>query len=129
MDNENFLIDTDSYKSSHYLQYPPGTTSMFSYIESRGGEYNKTVFFGLQYYLKQYLKHRVTVEEVEEAKEFFEAHGEPFNYEGWMYIAKDLGGKLPVRIRAVPEGSVVPPSFGWYPGSKQCYLGSGILLM
>src|SRR5208283_4265477 len=81
---------------------------MFSYIESRGGEYNKTVFFGLQYYLKKYLTHRVTVEEVEEAKEFFEAHGEPFNYDGWMYIAKVLDGKLPVRIRAVPEGSVIP---------------------
>lgn len=105
---ENIIIDTDSYKSSHYLQYPPGTTSMFSYIESRGGEYESTVFFGLQYYLKKYLSHRVTVEEVEEAKEFFEAHGEPFNYEGWLYIAKELGGKLPVRIRAVPEGSVVP---------------------
>ena len=105
---ENIIIDTDSYKASHYLQYPPGTISMFSYIESRGGEYNKTVFFGLQYYLKQYLTHRVTIAEVEEAKEFFEAHGEPFNYEGWMYIARDLKGKLPVRIRAVPEGSVVP---------------------
>jgi nicotinamide phosphoribosyltransferase len=105
---ENYLIDTDSYKVSHYLQYPPGTTSMFSYIESRGGEYNKTVFFGLQYYLKRYLSHRVTVAEVEEAKEFFEAHGEPFNYEGWMYIATELEGKLPVRIRAVPEGTVVP---------------------
>lgn len=105
---ENFLIDTDSYKSSHYLQYPPGTTSMFSYIESRGGEYNKTVFFGLQYYLKRYLSHRVTMDEVEEAKAFFEAHGEPFNYEGWMYIAKELKGKIPVRIRAVPEGSVIP---------------------
>jgi len=105
---ENFLIDTDSYKSSHYLQYPPGTSSMFSYIESRGGEYNKTVFFGLQYYLKKYLTHRVTIEEVEDAKSFFEAHGEPFNYDGWKYIATKLEGKLPVRIRAVPEGSVIP---------------------
>jgi nicotinamide phosphoribosyltransferase len=111
--NENYLIDTDSYKSSHYLQYPPGTISMFSYIESRGhsGEgYNKTVFFGLQYYLKRYLTHRVTVAEVEEAREFFTAHGEPFNYEGWMYVATELEGKLPVRIRAVPEGTVVPNS-------------------
>lgn len=105
---DSYIFDTDSYKASHYLQYPPGTTSMFSYVESRGGEYDKTVFFGLQYYLKKYLTHRVTVAEVEEAKEFFEAHGEPFNYEGWMYIAKELGGKLPVRIRAVPEGTVVP---------------------
>jgi nicotinamide phosphoribosyltransferase len=108
---ENIIIDTDSYKASHYLQYPPGTTSMFSYIESRGqgdGGYNYTVFFGLQYYLKKYLTHRITVKEVKEAKEFFEAHGEPFNYEGWMYVAKKLKGKLPVRIRAVPEGTIVP---------------------
>lgn len=104
----SYLFDTDSYKVSHYLQYPPGTTSMFSYIESRGGEYDKTVFFGLQYYLKEYLSHRVTPEEVERAKTLFAVHGEPFNYEGWMYIAKNLKGKLPVRIRAVPEGTVVP---------------------
>jgi nicotinamide phosphoribosyltransferase len=104
----SYLFDTDSYKVSHYLQYPPGTTSMFSYIESRGGDYDKTVFFGLQYYLKEYLTHRVTVEEVEQAKALFAVHGEPFNYEGWMYIAKELQGKLPVRIRAVPEGAVVP---------------------
>jgi len=108
--NINFLspvFDTDSYKVSHSVQYPPGTTSMFSYIESRGGDYNETVFFGLQYYLKKYLTHRVTVEEVEKAKELYAAHGEPFNYEGWMYIAKDLGGKLPVRIRSVKEGTVL----------------------
>lgn len=104
----SYLFDTDSYKVSHYLQYPPGTNSMFSYIESRGGEYYETVFFGLQYYLKEYLTHRVTVEEVKKAKEFFDVHGEPFNYEGWMYIAQELEGKLPVRIRAVPEGTVVP---------------------
>jgi nicotinamide phosphoribosyltransferase len=81
---------------------------MFSYIESRSGDYDKTVFFGLQYYLKEYLTHRVTVDEVEKAKELYAIHGEPFNYEGWMYIAKELGGKLPVRIRAVPEGTIVP---------------------
>lgn len=104
----NPIIDTDSYKSSHFLQYPAGTEYMFDYIESRGGKYDKTVFFGLQYILKQYLTHRVTVAEVEEAKTFFEAHGEPFPYEGWLYIATELEGRIPVRIRAVPEGSVVP---------------------
>lgn len=109
MNIENFLIDTDSYKSSHWLQYPAGTTYMFSYIESRsGGEYPETVFFGLQYYLKKYLTHTITEAEVEEAKDFFTAHGEPFNYDGWMYIARDLKGKIPVRIRSVPEGSVIP---------------------
>lgn len=104
----SYLFDTDSYKTSHYLQYPPGATSMFSYIESRGGLYPETVFFGLQYYLKEYLTHRVTTEEVEKAAKIFAAHGEPFNYDGWMYVAKELKGKLPVRIRAVKEGSVIP---------------------
>ena len=104
----SYLFDTDSYKVSHYKQYPPGTTSMFSYIESRGGEYPETIFFGLQYYLKEYLSHRVTIEEVEKAKELFAVHGEPFNYDGWMYIAKDLEGKIPVRIRAPQEGSIIP---------------------
>jgi nicotinamide phosphoribosyltransferase len=104
----SYLFDTDSYKVSNYLQYPPGTTSLFSYIESRGGDYDYTVFFGLQYYLKEYLLHRVTVDEINKAAAFHAIHGEPFNYEGWMYIAKELNGKIPVRIRAVPEGTIVP---------------------
>lgn len=104
----NYLFDTDSYKVSHFKQYPPGTTSMFSYIESRGGEYDKTVFFGLQYYLKEYLSHQVTVEDVEKAKKLFDLHGEPFNYDGWMYIARELNGYIPVRIRAPQEGSIIP---------------------
>lgn len=104
----SYIFDTDSYKVGMFKQYPPGTTSMFSYIESRGGEYPETVFFGLQYILKEYLSHRVTAEEVELANKFWTAHGEPFNYDGWMHIATKLKGKLPVRIRAVPEGIVIP---------------------
>lgn len=83
---------------------------MFSYIESRGGKFDKTVFFGLQYYLKQYLLRGISEEDVDEADEFYKAHGVPFNREGWDYIARlhKHGGGLPVRIRAVPEGTVVP---------------------
>jgi nicotinamide phosphoribosyltransferase len=104
----NLILDTDSYKASHWLQYPPGTTAIYSYLESRGGKYAQTVFFGLQYILKKYLSQPVETWMVEEAKQFFQAHGEPFNEEGWMYIAQDLKGHLPIRIRAVAEGSVVP---------------------
>jgi nicotinamide phosphoribosyltransferase len=110
MSDYNLILDTDSYKASHWLQYPPNTTSVFSYIESRGGRHSETVFFGLQYYLKKYLCKTVTEEHVQEAKEFYAAHGEPFNEEGWLYIVRELGGKLPLRIRAVPEGEVVPTS-------------------
>lgn len=103
----NLLLDTDSYKSSHYKQYPEGTTSMFSYFESRGGRFNDVLFFGLQAVIKKYLCQQLTFDMVEEAKEIFEAHGEPFNYNGWKALVYDYD-YLPVRIRAVPEGMVIP---------------------
>lgn len=108
MENYNIVLDTDSYKASHWLQYPPKTTSVFSYIESRGGKHPETVFFGLQYLLKKYLTRQVKMSDVLEAEEFYKAHGEPFNREGWEHICSDHDGHLPIRIRAVPEGTVVP---------------------
>lgn len=103
---------TDSYKVSHWKQYPPKTTRIFSFLESRGGVFPEITFFGLQYYLKRYLEGiRVTRENIEEAAEDFEAHfGTPelYNRAGWERIITVHGGKLPIIIRAVPEGMVVP---------------------
>lgn len=106
----NLILDVDSYKASHWKQYPPNTTGMYSYFESRGGRYGSTVFFGLQYLLKEYLQTLITAPMVEKAAQFFGAHGEPFNVDGWNGIINDHKGKLPVRIKAVPEGTVVPVS-------------------
>lgn len=106
---KNLILNTDSYKMSHYLQYPDGTTNVFSYVSSRGGKFDKTVFFGLQAAIKEYLMGQViTQEAIDEAEEFANMHGEPFNREGWEYILKVHKGRLPLRIRAVPEGTVVP---------------------
>jgi nicotinamide phosphoribosyltransferase len=105
---DNLLLNTDSYKASHWLQYPPGTDATFFYVESRGGTYDRTVFFGLQAILKEYLAKPVTHAHVDEARDLFAAHGEPFNEAGWRYIVDHHGGLLPIRIRAVPEGTVVP---------------------
>ncbi|MCP2091544.1 UNVERIFIED_ORG: nicotinamide phosphoribosyltransferase [Paraburkholderia sediminicola] len=104
----NPILNTDSYKASHYLQYPPEASAMFSYIESRGGRYDRTLFFGLQMLIKEYLCRPITPAMIDQAKAFFTAHGEPFNEAGWRYIVQQHEGYLPVRIRAVPEGSVVP---------------------
>ncbi len=104
----NLILDVDSYKASHWKQYPPQTTHQYSYIESRGGRYPATVFFGLQYILKEYLLQRITPAMVREAQAFFAAHGVPFNAQGWHYIAKAWHGHLPIRIKAVPEGTIVP---------------------
>ncbi|HXG23954.1 MAG TPA: nicotinamide phosphoribosyltransferase domain-containing protein, partial [Chthonomonadales bacterium] len=108
----NLLLMTDSYKLTHWKQYPPGTEIVYSYFESRGGKFGATVFFGLQYFLMEYLSGPVvTREKIEEAADFVGKHlGDPglFNREGWEYILEQHGGRLPVVIRAVPEGMVVP---------------------
>lgn len=106
----NRIIDTDSYKASHFLQYPPNTTRAFFYLESRGSQrdYAATVFFGLQYILKRFFAEKFTQDMVEEAREAITAHGLPFNYAGWTRLVEKCGGVLPLRVRAVAEGSVVP---------------------
>lgn len=105
---KNILLNTDSYKVSMFKQYPAGTTGVYSYIESRGGRYDKTVMFGLQAFIKEYLLEPITQADIDIADEILTAHGEPFNREGWEYILSAHGGFLPVVIRAVPEGTVVP---------------------
>ncbi len=104
----NLILNTDSYKASHWLQYPPGVDATFFYLESRGGVYERTLFFGLQAILKEYLARPVTPAMIDAAKAFWAAHGEPFNEAGWHHIVAAHGGHLPLRIRAVPEGTVVP---------------------
>ena len=105
---KNIILNTDSYKVSMFKQYPAGTTGVYSYIESRGGRYDSTVFFGLQAFIKEYLLEPITQADIDIADELLTAHGEPFNRQGWQYILDKHNGYLPVVIRAVPEGSVVP---------------------
>jgi nicotinamide phosphoribosyltransferase len=106
--SHNLILNTDSYKVSMDRQYPQGTTGVYSYIESRGGRYDRTVFFGLQAFIKEYLLEPITQSDIDIADEILTAHGEPFNREGWEYILSEHNGYLPVIIRAVPEGTVVP---------------------
>jgi nicotinamide phosphoribosyltransferase len=100
------ITRTDSYKFSQWNQYPKGTTHISSYIESRGGE-DESVFFGLQAFIKDYLLTPVTMKDVDRAEKIVTAHGLPFNREGWEIIVKEHGGKLPIEIQAVPEGTVM----------------------
>lgn len=107
----NLILNTDSYKASHWLQYPPNTSRVYSYIESRGGRYNKTLFFGLQGFIKKYLTGQtICLADIEQAAKFWAAHGEPFNKQGWIDLLRKHQGKLPIEIKAVPEGTIVPVS-------------------
>lgn len=114
MKNINAMGITDSYKLSHAPQYPDGTEYVRSYFEPRvGAKFDKTVFFGLQYIIKEYLVGKVVTEDWIDRMEWItNNHVGPniFNREGWDYILKEHDGKLPIEIRAVPEGTPVPTS-------------------
>lgn len=133
MDNVSFnlrnpLCNVDSYKISHYNQFPPGTEYVSCYIESRGGRWSRTLFYGLQIFLKEYLSKPFTLQDLDEAEDFWTSHGEPFNREAFEYVLKEYNGFWPVRIQAAPEGLVIPtgnvlvqivntdPKCFWVPG-------------
>lgn len=78
----NIILNCDSYKHSMWKQYPPKTEVVYDYIESRGGLYDKTVFFGIQAFIKEYLLRPITMENIDEAESFLKEHGLPFNREG-----------------------------------------------
>ena len=111
----NPLAFTDSYKMGHFRQYPPGTEQVYSYFESRGSDpkfgFTSVVFFGLQYLLGQIAGEFVTAERIDNAERRCRLHfgnDRNFNRAGWDHLLKAHDGRLPVRIRAAPEGMVVP---------------------
>lgn len=110
MNAYNLMLDTDSYKYSHYAQLPPSTTHVSSYIESRGGAFPFARFFGLQGLIKQHFMTPITADQVDEAEAIATQHGLPFNRAGWTHIVEKHGGRLPIEIAAVPEGTDVPVS-------------------
>lgn len=108
----NLIASTDSYKFSHFLQYPPQTKFVSSYIEARGisAGFPQTdiVFFGLKAWIENYLSKEITTADIVEMEWFAKNHGVPFNKVDWQYILEKYSGRLPVSIKALPEGSVVP---------------------
>lgn len=106
--SHNLILNSDSYKFSQWNQYPKNTEYVYSYIESRGGQWDQTVFFGLQAFIKEYLTTPITKEDIDVAEAIITAHGEPFYREGWEYILEAHGGRLPVSIKAAAEGTLIP---------------------
>ena len=111
------LTHIDFYKADHRSQYPKGTELVFSNWTPRSSrlpEIDRVVFFGLQYFVKEYLIDRWQ-------RDFFDRpkHEVVAAYERRMRNAgvnidvdhvealHDLG-YLPLEIRALPEGTEVP---------------------
>ena len=104
----SIILNTDSYKFSHFLQYPSNVKYLSSYIESRGGRWNRIIFYGLQMFLKEYLCKPITIDHINYAEAFLKQHGLPFNRNGWELILDKYQGYLPLKIEAAPEGLILP---------------------
>ena len=111
MTKRNILLMSDSYKSPHRNMYVPKLQVVFSYLSSRGGVFSKTLYFGAQYYIKEYLLGQViTMAMIDEAEAFWTAHffgrKDCFDRRQWEYIVKHHDGRLPIRICSVAEGTI-----------------------
>jgi nicotinamide phosphoribosyltransferase len=109
---DNIIFDTDSYKLSHFSQYPEGTEIVSSYIEPRrpNGAIDKVLFVGLQMELAKLQGEVVTQADLDEATPFLKAHGFDIFVEGWQHIIDKHNGRLPILIEAMPEGTLAPAS-------------------
>ncbi|MEZ2336918.1 nicotinate phosphoribosyltransferase [Mucilaginibacter sp. RCC_168] len=112
MKRENLILLADAYKYAHHKFYYPGTTQIYSYLESRGGWFDETIFFGLQYFLKEYVQGQAfTQQDINEAEGFLQqvfGRNDVFNRAKFQYILDKYNGQLPIKIKAVAEGTAVP---------------------
>lgn len=104
----NPILATDSYKVSHWKQYPPHTEHVESYFESRGGKWDHVKVFGTQYVLNNLLARTPSLLDLAEAEGLCQQHfgSEVLNIAGWQHIIEL--GYWPVEIMGVPEGMIVP---------------------
>lgn len=121
----NPLHCTDGYKLGHIRQYPDGTTEVYSNFTARSSKHanvlretfdEKIVFFGLQYFIKDFLidsfnedffrqpKQKVVSEYKDRVSRYLRDSTFDVSH---IEALHDLG-YLPIRIKALPEGSLVP---------------------
>ncbi len=118
MSLNNIVALTDGYKFSHWKQLPPKTTKMVSHGMPRHSKlFPEVTFFGLQYLIKAYFMgpnqdgRVVTNDMIDEAyhicRDYF-GDADTFNYQGWKDLKRKHDGALPIKIRSVPEGTIMP---------------------
>jgi len=121
----NPLTAIDFYKADHRRQYPDGTTEVYSNFTARSARLgkvikddydNKVVFFGLQYFIKDFLinvwneqffkKKKDEVVHAYKRRMDFSLGQDTINIDH-IAALHDLG-YLPLKIKALPEGARVP---------------------
>jgi nicotinamide phosphoribosyltransferase len=144
----NPMLMTDFYKTIHHRCYAPGTTETTFYWtarHSRDGFSDGVVFFGLHEFLKKLVEDfdagffkRRKQDVINEYKEFITVTlGADYADTKHIEALYDLGC-LPLTIKALPEGMVVPigcpmveisnthPEFFWLPGYFETLLSCNL---
>ncbi|KND00414.1 uncharacterized protein SPPG_04737 [Spizellomyces punctatus DAOM BR117] len=109
---------TDSYKTTHFELYPEAK-KMIAYGEFRTG-YDKDlndrriVAYGIRYIIENYVSKPWTLEDVALAERFFSMHNAgytqfPFPKDLFIKFIEENNGYFPVKIEALPEGTVAYP--------------------
>ncbi len=108
----NNVLRTDSYKLGHHGMLPLGTKRSNMHFASRvGSGIPWTKLFGLQYTMVEYLAGEFVTRDMLDEALAVGAVNMPkgiMDEKGWRRIIDVHGGRLPVEIRAVPEGLRVP---------------------
>jgi nicotinamide phosphoribosyltransferase len=141
------ILMTDFYKTDHRRQYPAGTSKVYSNLTARISRMpgvDRVVVFGIQYFLDDYLGRRFN-------QSFFKAPKAEVIRKYQRRMDSSLGpgaittehlealhdlGYLPLRIKALPEGTLCPlktpiltitnthPDFGWLPNFLETILSN-----
>src|SRR6218665_2425552 len=113
------ILLKDGYKVGHRFQYPEGTTLVYSNLtprKSRNPQLIEVMFFGLHYFIKEYRIRQFEEDFFNQPKEeVLKAYARRMDH----YLGKDavnydhIGalhdlGYLPLEIKALPEGTLVP---------------------
>lgn len=108
--NVNFILNVDSYKTGHDAMMKEGVIGLESNIVARKPtKYTShVVMMGLEIYLQEYLDVTISTADIDEAELETTERGDDFDRGFWEHIVNVHGGKLPLHIRAIPEGTVVP---------------------
>lgn len=118
---QNAMLLTDGYKLDHRRQYPEGTEYVYSNWTPRSSHYfpeaeDGCVVFGIQYFIKKYLieifnRDFFNLDE-DTAVASFKRRIDTFlgeNQVGTDHIrALHKLGYLPIKVKALPEGSICP---------------------
>jgi len=108
--NVNFILNVDSYKTAHGMMMKEGVVALESNIIARKPTPYAThvVMMGIQIYLQEYLDITITTADIDEAEEETASRGDYFDRPFWEHIVEVHKGRVPLHIRAIPEGTVVP---------------------